>query len=96
MRDEIEKKEYKSKHKYFQKRTKDWCMQALLYTYKNEKKNFFHKQKNSVKRKENLNNFNNRNTIAKIRLSSHSFAINTSKWYNLEEDMKICKNCEKK
>ena len=71
-------------------------MQVLLYTYKNEKKNFFHKQKNPVKRKENLNNFNNRNTITKIRLSYHSFAINTSKWYNLEEDMKICKNCEKK
>ena len=29
-------------------------------------------------------------------MSSLNFAINTTKWYNLQEDMKICKNCEKK
>ena len=58
---------------------------------------FFHKQKNSLKRKDlNLHNFNNRNAITKIRLSSRNFAISTTKWYNLQEDMKICKNCEKK
>ena len=59
---------------------------------------FFLKLKNSLKRKVslNLNNFNNRNAITKIRLSSHNFAINTTKWYNLQEGMKICKNCEKK
>ena len=42
-----------------------------------------------------MNNFNNRHAITKIRLSSHNFAINTTKWYNLPEGMKICKNCEK-
>ena len=31
-----------------------------------------------------------------MRLSSHNFAINTTKWYNIQEDMKICKNFEKK
>ena len=34
--------------------------------------------------------------MTKIRLSTHNFAINTTKWYNLQEEMKICKNCEKK
>ena len=29
-------------------------------------------------------------------LSSHNFTINTTKWYNLQEDIKICKNSEKK
>ena len=43
-----------------------------------------------------MHNFNNRNAITKIRLSSHNFATNTTKWYNLQEDMKICKYCEKK
>ena len=59
---------------------------------------FFLKLKNSLKREVsiNLNNFNNRNAITKIRLSSHNFTINTTKWYNLQEGMKICKNCEKK
>ena len=43
-----------------------------------------------------LHKFNNRNAITKIRLSSNNFAINTTKWYNFQEDMKISKNCEKK
>ena len=43
-----------------------------------------------------LHKFNNRNAITKIRLSSNNFAINTTKWYNFQEDMKIPKNCEKK
>ena len=29
-------------------------------------------------------------------LSSHNFTINTTKWYNLQEYIKICKNSEKK
>ena len=49
---EIDKKEYKNKQKFFQKRAKDCCIQTLLYTYKNKMNNFFHKQKNSLKRKE--------------------------------------------
>ena len=59
---------------------------------------FFLKLKNSLKRKVsiNLNNFNNRNAITKIRFSSHNLALNTTKWYNLQEGMKICKNYEKK
>ena len=52
LNDEIDRKEYKNKHKFFQKRAKDCCIQTLLYTYKNEMNNFFHKQKNSLKRKE--------------------------------------------
>ena len=43
-----------------------------------------------------MHNFNNRSAITKIMLSSHNFTINTTKWYNLQEDIKICKNSEKK
>ena len=73
-------------------------MQICLYTYKNEKNNLFTQTKELFKKERylNLHNFNNRNAITKVRLSSHNFAINTTKWYNLQEDMKICKNCEKK
>ena len=73
-------------------------MQIFLYTYKNEKNNVFTQTKELFKKERylNLHNFNNRNAITKVRLSSHNFAINTTKWYNLQEDMKICKNCEKK
>ena len=29
-------------------------------------------------------------------MPSHNFTINTTKWYNIQEDMKICQNFEKK
>ena len=100
---EIDKKEYKNKHKFFQKRAKDPSIQRnsiqiLLYTFKNENNNFFSQTKELFEKERylNLHNFTNRNAITKIRLLSHNFAINTTKWYNLQEDMKICKNCEKK
>ena len=59
---------------------------------------FFHKQKNSLKRKDNLNlhNFNNRNTITKIRLPSHITSQKTPLNDNLQEEMRIANNCEKK
>ena len=94
-----DKKEYKNKHKFFQKRAKDCSIQTLLYTYnKTEKNNFFSQTKELLKKERHLNlhNFNNRNVITKIRLSSHNFAINATKWYNLQGDMKICKNFQKK
>ena len=42
---EIDKKEYKNKHRFFQKRAKDCCIQTLLYTFKNEKNNIFSQTK---------------------------------------------------
>ena len=94
----IDKKEYKNKLKFFQKRAKDCSIQTLLYTYKNEKNNLFSQTKELFEKERHLNlhNFNNRNAITKIRLSSYNFAINTTTWYNLQEEMKICRNCEKK
>ena len=96
---EIGKKKYKDKNKFFQKRTKDCSIQTLLYTYnKTEKNNFFSQTKELFKKERHLNfhNFSNRNVITKIRLSSHNFAINTTKWCNLQGDMKIYKNFQKK
>ena len=95
---EIDKKECKNKHKFFQKKAKDCSIQTLLYTYKNENNNFFSQTKELFEKKRylNLHNITNRNAITKIRLSSHNFAINITKWHNLQEEMKISKSCEKK
>ena len=95
---EIDKKKYKNKHTFSQKRAKDCSIQALLYTYKNDKNNFFSQTIELFKKERylNLHNFNNRNVITKVGLPSHNFAINTTKSYNLQEEMKIRKNCEKK
>ena len=70
LNDEIDKEEYKNKHKFFQKRAKDYCIQTLLCTYKNEKNNFFSQTENLFKKERylNLHNFNNRNAMTKIKL----------------------------
>ena len=54
---------------------------------------FFHKQRKSFKNERylNLSNFNNRNATTKTRFSSVNLAINTTKWYNLQEDKKLAK-----
>ena len=66
-------------------------MQTLLHTYKSEKNNFFPKQRYLF-----LNNFNNRNATTKTRFSSSNAAINSTKQYHLQEDIKISKNCQRK
>ena len=38
-----------------------------------------------------MHNFNNSNAVTKIRLSSNNFAINTTKWYNFQEDKNLQK-----
>ena len=38
----------------------------------------------------------NFHAINKTRLSSGNLAINTTTWYNLQEDMKIYKKCKRK
>ena len=42
---EMDNKEYKNKHKFFQKRAKDCNIQTLLCTYRNEKHYFFSQTK---------------------------------------------------
>ena len=72
---EIDKKEYKNKHKFFQKRAKDFSIQALLYTYKNEKSNFFSQARELFEKERylSLHNFINRNkvVISQLRNKHH-------------------------
>ena len=58
----------------------------------------FHTQRKSFKKERYLilNSFNNRNAITKARFSSLNFAINSSKYYNLQENIEICENCQRK
>ena len=83
---------------FFQKELRTVASKPSFTLIKMKRKNFFSLTKELFKKERylNLHNFNNRNAIMKIRLSSHNFTINTTKWYNLQEDIKICKNFEKK
>ena len=59
---------------------------------------FFQTKRKSFKKEKylNLNNFKNRNAITKTRFSSGNLAINTTQWYNLQEDLKNCQNRKRK
>ena len=47
--------------------------------------------------KKNLSySFINREGITKTRFSPYNLVTNTTKWYNIQEDMKICKNGKRK
>ena len=52
LRDEIDKREYENKHKFFQKRPKDCCIQPSYILIKIKRITSFHKQKNSLQRKD--------------------------------------------
>ena len=53
--DVIVKKEYKNKHKFFEKRAEDCSIQTLLCTYKNEKNKFFSQIKELFEKERHLN-----------------------------------------
>ena len=40
-----------------------------------------------------INNFQNRNAIAKLRTSSHKLEIETGRWNKIPRDQRICKKC---
>ena len=41
----------------------------------------------------NINNFENRRAISKLRTSSHKLEIETGRWNNIQRDQRRCKNC---
>ena len=41
----------------------------------------------------NINNYEHRKAIAKIRTSSHNLEIETGRWHNIQRESRICKNC---
>ena len=41
----------------------------------------------------NINNFEHRRAITKIRTSSHKLEIETGRWNKMQRENRICKNC---
>ena len=77
----ISKEKYQPKHKFFQKRATDCYIQNQLYNYidNEENRNFFTelKQTNKKERYLNLKNFEIRNALSNLRLSSHKLRVVT-------------------
>ena len=41
-----------------------------------------------------LKSFENRRTLSKLRIRSHNLHVETGKWYNIEMNQRICKQCD--
>ena len=93
----IKKEEYKNKHKFFEKRTKDVYIQEQFFAYLNkiEDNNSFYKIKQTYTKERylNLSNFENRRAICKLRTSTFKLGAVLAKWYKNDENIKLCKYC---
>ena len=84
---EIPKEKYRSKHKFFQKRATDIDNE--------EKRSFFTELKQTYEKERylNLKNFEIRNALSKLRLSSNKLAVVTGKWYKINKEKRLCNFC---
>ena len=71
----ITKEKYRSKHKFFQKRAIDCYIQNQFYNYidNEDNRNFFTELTQTYEKERylNLKNFETRNALSKLRLSSN-------------------------
>ena len=89
------KTNYQSKHKFFQKRVRDFYAKPVLQLYNSENKSFYTelKQTYEMERYLNLKNLEIRKAISRLRLSAHKLAIVTGKWYKIEKEYRLCNLC---
>ena len=94
---EISKEKYRSKHKFFQKRATDCYIQNQFYNYidNEENRSFFTELKQTYEKERylNLKNFEIRNALSKLRLSSNKLAVATGKWYKINKEKRLCNFC---
>ena len=94
---EISKEKYRSKHKFFQKRATDCYIQNQFYNYidNEDNRSFFTELKQAYEKKRylNLKNFETRNALSKLRLSSNKLAVVIGKWYKIKKENRLCNFC---
>ena len=78
-------------------RLTDISSQSLISSLKNNsgKLTFLTKIKDTHKFEEylNIDNFEHRRAISKLRTSSHKLEIETGRWNNIQKEDRMCKNC---
>ena len=91
----IDKKDYKPKHVFFQKRARDCYIQEHFHSYLSNKDYLFYQNNKEYKIEKYLKikNYKYRNAISKLRLSSYNLANNTAKWFDLTENKRVCRFC---
>ena len=94
---EISKEKYRSKHKVFQKQATDCYIRNQFYNYidNEDNRSFFTELKQTYERERylNLKNFEIRNALFKLRLSSNKLAVVTGKWYKIKKENRQCNFC---
>ena len=91
----IDKKDYKKKHKFFEKRAKDIYIQENFHTYLAQRNDLFNQYSKEYKIEKylKLKSYKHRNAITKLKLSSNNLANNTNKWYKPLANKSICRFC---
>ena len=95
---EISKEKDRSKHKFFQKLATDCYIKNQFYNYidiEDNNRSFFTELKQSYEKERylNLKNFEIRNSLSKLRLSSNKLAVVTGKWYKINKENRLCNFC---
>ena len=95
---EISKEKDRSKHKFFQKLATDCYIKNQFYNYidiEDNNRSFFTELKQSYEKERylNLKNFEIRNSLSKLRLSSNKLAVVTGKWYKINKEKRLCNFC---
>ena len=96
--DKISKEKYRSKHKFFQKQATDCYIQNQFYNYIDNEENrslFFTELKQTYEKERHLNlkNFEIRNVLSKLKLTSNKLAVVAGKWYKINKKNRLCNFC---
>ena len=91
------KTKYKNRVKIFTERAKDTYLQINFHTLQKDRLTPLAKIKTGkyeIEKYLSLKSFENRRALSKLRIRSHNLLVETGKWYNIEMNQRICKQCD--
>ena len=91
------KTKYKNRVKIFTERAKDTYLQINFHTLQKDRLTPLAKMKTGkyeIEKYLSLKSFENRRALSKLRIRSHNLLVETGKWYNIEMNQRICKQCD--
>ena len=91
------KTKYKNRVKTFTERAKDTYLQINFHTLQKDRLTPLAKMKTGkyeIEKYLSLKSYENRRALSKLRIRSHNLLVETEKWYNIEINQRICKQCD--
>ena len=88
---------FKNRVKTFTERAKDTYLQINFHTLQKDRLTPLAKMKTGkyeIEKYLSLKSYENRRAFSKLRIRSHNLLVETGKWYNIEINQRICKQCD--